>query len=151
MAEPAVRRARLADSTAIAACAAAAYQGYVARIGRKPAPMVADFAAHIAAGEVHVLAAGDALWGFIVMRSAADHLFVENVAVWPERQGGGAGRRLMEFAEATARKLGLPAIRLYTNVKMTENLPFYEGLGFVEVERRHEDGFDRIYFSRQLP
>ena len=54
------------------------------------------------------------------------------------------------FAESLARRLDLPAIRLYTNVKMTENLPFYESLGFLEVERRREDGFDRVYFSRSL-
>jgi hypothetical protein len=33
---------------------------------------------------------------------------------------------------------------------MTENLPFYHGLGFVETERRHEDGFDRVYLRKTL-
>lgn len=56
----------------------------------------------------------------------------------------------MAFAEETARRGGLPSIRLYTNVKMTENIPFYEDLGFVETNRRREDGFDRIYFERRL-
>ena len=145
-----IRRARPDDAPAIAAIAVAAYRIYVTRIGREPAPMVADFPAQIAAGEVHVLEAERGLQGFIVLRAAADHLFVENVAVRPARQGKGDGRRLMAFAEATARRLDLPAIRLYTNVKMTENLPFYERLGFAEVERRREDGFDRVYFRRSL-
>lgn len=112
--------------------------------------MVADYPAQIAAGEVQVLEVAGRLQGFIVLRAAADHLFVENVAVRPERQGRGDGRRLMAFAERAARRLDLPAIRLYTNVKMTENLPFYRSLGFVEVERRREDGFDRVYFRRTL-
>ena len=56
----------------------------------------------------------------------------------------------MAFAEETARRGGLPSIRLYTNVKMTENIPFYEDLGFVETTRRREDGFDRIYFEKRL-
>ena len=145
-----IRRARPDDAPAIAAIAVAAYRIYVTRIGREPAPMVADFPAQIAVGEVHVLEAERGLQGFIVLRAAADHLFVENVAVRPARQGKGDGRRLMAFAEATARRLDLPAIRLYTNVKMTENLPFYERLGFAEVERRREDGFDRVYFRRSL-
>ena len=119
-----IRRARPDDAPAIAAIAVAAYRIYVTRIGREPAPMVADFPAQIAAGEVHVLEAERGLQGFIVLRAAADHLFVENVAVRPARQGKGDGRRLMAFAEATARRLDLPAIRLYTNVKMTETLPF---------------------------
>ncbi len=70
----------------------------MARIGRAPAPMVADFAGLVAAGEVHVLLAGGAPAGFIVIRPGEGHLFVENVALHPERQGEGLGRRLLDFA-----------------------------------------------------
>jgi ribosomal protein S18 acetylase RimI-like enzyme len=145
-----LRPAEAGDVAAIAGCARAAYAGYVSRIGREPAPMVADFAALVAAGEVHVLLAGEGLAGFIVVRSGPDHLFIENVAVHPDQQGRGFGRRLMAFAEAAARDRGLPALELYTNVKMTENFPFYSSLGFVETERRHEDGFDRVYMRKKL-
>ena len=138
------------DVAAIAAIARAAYEKYVTRIGREPAPMVADFAGLVAAGEVHVLLAGGGPAGFIVIRSGEGHLFVENVALHPERQGEGLGRRLLDFAEASARDRGLGALRLYTNVKMNENFPFYAGLGFTETERRHEDGFDRVYFEKRL-
>lgn len=150
MDDPVLRPATREDLSAISGCARAAYVGYVPRIGREPAPMVADFEALAAAGEVHVLIDGGVLAGFIVMRSGAGHLFVENVAVHPDRQGRGFGRRLMAFAEAAARERGLPALELYTNVKMTENFAFYEGLGFVETERRHEDGFDRVYLRKTL-
>ena len=51
-------------------------------------------------------------------------MFVENVAVDPECQGSGLGRRLMAFAEDRARRDGLPRLELYTNVKMTETIPF---------------------------
>ena len=44
---------------AIAACARAAYEKYVARIGREPAPMVADFASSFAAGHVRVAVDGE--------------------------------------------------------------------------------------------
>jgi ribosomal protein S18 acetylase RimI-like enzyme len=145
-----LRPAEAEDVPAITGCARAAYDRYVSRIGREPAPMVADFAALVAAGEVHVLLAGGDLAGFIVVRPGPDHLFVENLAVHPDRQGQGLGRRLVAFAEATARAGGLPALELYTNVKMTENFPFYRGLGFVETERRHEDGFDRVYMRKKL-
>jgi ribosomal protein S18 acetylase RimI-like enzyme len=150
MSEPVIRPAVAGDVAAIAAIARAAYEKYVARIGRAPAPMVADFAGLVAAGEVHVLLAGDAPAGFIVIRPGENHLFVENVALHPERQGEGLGRRLLDFAAARARDQGLGALRLYTNVKMSENFPFYAGLGFIETERRHEDGFDRVYFEKRL-
>jgi ribosomal protein S18 acetylase RimI-like enzyme len=150
VAEPNLRPAVAEQAEAVADLARAAYAKYVPRIGRAPAPMVADFPAAIAAGEIHVLLAGRALVGFIVFRNGPDHLFVENIAVHPDWQHRGFGRRLMVFAEATAVARGLPALRLYTNVKMTENMPFYGGLGFVETERRHEEGFDRVYMEKRL-
>jgi hypothetical protein len=33
---------------------------------------------------------------------------------------------------------------------MTENLAYYPRRGFVEIGRRVEDGFRRVYFSKQL-
>lgn len=46
--------------------------------------------------------------------------------------------------------LGLSEVRLYTNVKMTENLSYYPRRGYREVERRTENGFERVYYSRVL-
>ena len=138
------------DVAAIAACAKAAYAKYLPRMDRAPAPMVADFAAHVAAGEVHVLTVGGAVAAYIVVMVRPDCLFVDNIAVTPERQGLGLGRRLMAFAAETARRRGLPALRLYTNVAMTENLDFYGRLGFVETGRRRESGFERVYMAKTL-
>ncbi len=150
MTEPELRPAEAWQAPAVAACAKAAYAKYVSRIGREPAPMVADFPAAIATGEIYVLVDDCDVVGFIVFRTGPGHLFIENVAVDPGRQHRGLGRRLVAFAEATALERGLPVLRLYTNVHMTENLPFYRELGFVETERRYEDGFDRIYFEKGL-
>lgn len=61
-----IRRADPGDEAQIRDCAEQAYARYVAIIGRKPAPMVADFKAKIAAGQVYVAAEGDAFQGFIV-------------------------------------------------------------------------------------
>ena len=145
-----MRPATAGDVAAIIACAEAAYALYVPRIGKKPAPMVADFAAHVAAGEVHVIEAGGQVAGYIVMMVRPEEVFVDNVAVDPKHQGLGLGGRLMALAEATARKSGLSRLRLYTNVAMTENMDFYGYLGFTETERRREDGFDRIYMAKPL-
>ena len=150
MDEAILRRATPDDVAAIGACAEAAYEKYVPRMGRKPAPMVADFAGHVAAGEAFVLMLGDVLAGYIVMMPRADCVFVENVAVDPERQGQGLGDRLMGLAEEEARRHGLPEVSLYSNVKMFENFGFYGRLGFVETERLHEDGFDRVYMMKRL-
>ena len=50
-------------------------------------------------------------------------------------QGEGLGRRLIEHAAAEAARLRLPALRLYTNAAMSENLSMYAHLGFVETHR----------------
>jgi ribosomal protein S18 acetylase RimI-like enzyme len=144
-----IRQAIDADESAIRACAECAYARYVAAIGRKPAPMVADFAAQIRAGQVHV-AVDDAglAQGFIVFFPKDGQMFLENVAVRPEAAGQGTGGALIRFCEDEARRAGLAAVRLYTNARMTENLSLYPHLGYVEVERREEDGFDRVFFEK---
>jgi ribosomal protein S18 acetylase RimI-like enzyme len=122
----------------------------VERIGRKPAPMLADYEAMIEAGEAWVLAGHGETLGVLAMRPDGNHLFVETVAVRPDRQGEGLGRRLMAFAEGKAGDLGLPEIRLYTNEKMWENLTFYEGLGFEETGRRFDEGYRRVFMRKRL-
>ena len=145
-----IRRARADEVAWIAATIAAAFSVYVPRMGRLPAPMTADHGALVAAGEVHVLEEAGARLGLIVQRAAADHLYIDILAVAPEAQHRGVGRRLLDFAEAEARRLGLPTLRLFTNASMTENLRFYPRLGFRPIAARVEDGFDRIYFEKRL-
>ncbi len=128
----------------------AAYELYVPRIGKQPAPMIADFAQQIADGLVHVLADGGDVFGFIVFYPLNGHLHLENVAVRPACQGLGYGVQLIKFAEQTAAERDLAAVELYTNAKMTENLKLYPHLGYAEIGRRHEDGFDRVFYRKEL-
>lgn len=88
--------------------------------------------------------------GLIVLTRAPDHLLIENVAVDPARQRTGIGRALLDFAEIYARKNGLSELRLYTNEAMAENLRFYPRLGFREDDRRTENGFRRVFYSKRL-
>jgi ribosomal protein S18 acetylase RimI-like enzyme len=79
-----------------------------------------------------------------------EHVLVENVAVARSAQGRGLGRRLLAHAESAALRDGLTQVRLYTNAAMTENLGWYPQLGYLEVGRGTEDGFDRVYFRKDL-
>lgn len=144
------RIAAESDLDAVTDCAERAYFLYVPRIGRKPAPMGADFAAQIAAGLVHVAEADGAIAGYIVFYPRGDHIHVENVAVDPALQGRGIGKALLGLAEAEAKRQGLAALELYTNAKMTENQVFYPRLGYVETGRREEAGFERVYYRKDL-
>jgi ribosomal protein S18 acetylase RimI-like enzyme len=145
-----IRRAVDDDAPAVTAVVGAAYSGYVARIGRAPAPMGADYESLIAAGEVWVGDSGGSVVGVLVIRSSDEILELENVAVDPAEQGLGHGRALIAFAESHARELGLTAVELYTNEAMVENLRLYPRLGFVETGRRVEGGYRRVYFRKTL-
>jgi GNAT superfamily N-acetyltransferase len=146
-----IRQAEASDEAEIRACAELAYARYVPLIGREPAPMVADFGPRIAAGEVYVATdARGTFQGFIVFHAEAGHILLENVAVLPRSAGRGVGRALIGFCEAAARQRGINAVHLYTNEKMTENLAIYPRLGYLEVARRTEDGFNRVYFEKAL-
>lgn len=145
-----IRAATPDDLDAVKSCAERAYALYVPRMGCRPAPMVADFAAQIAAGHVRVAEADGAVAGFIVLYRRGDHIHVENVAILPSLQGRGLGRALLAFAEVEAKRQGLAALELYTNEKMTENQAFYPRLGYAETGRRHEDGFARVFYRKTL-
>lgn len=141
--------AKAGDAKRIRQCAEAAYGGYVKSMGRKPAPMIADFDRQIAQGVVYVATdRSGSLLGFAVFYPAGGSMHLENIAVDPVHQGRGTGRALIAFVEEQARKAGLDSVALYTNEKMTDNLRLYPALGYREVDRREEDGFRRVYFVK---
>lgn len=169
-----------ADCIAVAGCAEAAYQMYIERIGKPPAPMVADFRSQIAEGKVYVLeqyplSQEQPLLGFVVcFKSNARHAesvrsttrenkgtkkdncakaqtyFLENIAVNPHSQRAGHGNRLIKHVFALATDNNCSAVELYTNEMMTENIAWYKKLGFSEINRVFEDGFNRVYMRLAL-
>src|SRR5437667_9426881 len=132
---PLIRSATADDAARIGAIARAAFAKYVPRIGREPSPMVADFAAEIAAHRIVVIETAGKIGGYMIAWPEADAYYIDNIAVDPACQGEGLGRRPMECAAAEANRLRLHALRLYTNVLMIENLSMYARLGFVETHR----------------
>ena len=111
--------------------------------------MDADYVALIAAGQAWVAADPDVV-GILVLDDDVDHLQIDNVAVAAERQGSGVGTALLDFAEARARALGVPEVRLFTHVLMTENQAYYAWRGYVQTGRTIYDGFDRVFFAKPL-
>jgi GNAT superfamily N-acetyltransferase len=148
--EVVITPAHSGDADAITALVAEAYRPYIARIGREPAPMMVNYGDIVAAGLAMVARRGTELLGILVTKPQVDHLLLENVAVAASARGFGVGTKLLEAAECQARSLGLHEIRLYTNRLMTENLAYYPRHGYREVDRRVEDGFDRVHFVRQV-
>lgn len=146
-----IRKAKEVDIDGMHKCAVNAYQQYVDVIGKKPAPMTADFKSQIEQGIIHITTnESNEVDGFIVFYPINNYMFLENIAVRSSATGKGIGQNLMQLCENEAKKLGLTAIQLYTNEKMTDNLSIYPHLGYRETELRKEDGFNRVYFEKIL-
>lgn len=147
---PIIRAAVPADLPAIRAIVEAAYSPYIERLGKKPGPMLDDYAAQIAAGRVHCLCDDAGVAGFVVLVADEARFLLDNVAVADRARGRGFGRLLMTFAEDAARQAGYDAITLYTHEKMHENRALYARLGYHETGLIREKGFARVYMEKSL-
>jgi ribosomal protein S18 acetylase RimI-like enzyme len=148
--DPRIRAATAADVSVIGQIVEQAYRHYIDRIGKPPGPMLDDYAARVSAGVVWVIAEGCAVAGVIVLVPKPEYLLLDNIAVARARQGSGLGRRLLAFAEAEAVRRGYREIRLYTHRTMTENQRLYAAIGYEEIGRRSEAGYERVFMRKPL-
>ncbi|MFZ1909491.1 MAG: GNAT family N-acetyltransferase, partial [Burkholderiales bacterium] len=128
----------------------AAYRHYIERIGRPPGPMTDDYAEVIRERRVTVAECAGRVVGVLVLAVTQEGFLLENVAVDPSLRGTGLGRKLLELAEAEARRAGFASIFLYTHEKMSENRALYARIGYVEYDRRLEKGLARVYMRKAL-
>ena len=147
---PPVREARPDDLPAVQKVVQEAYSPYVARIGREPGPLLDDYARRIAAGEVEVVDGPDGLAANLVLVPKKGALLLDNVAVANAARGRGLGGALIDHAEARARALSLPVVRLYTHELMTENQAIYAKRGYVETHRVEENGLRRVFMAKAV-
>jgi N-acetylglutamate synthase-like GNAT family acetyltransferase len=150
MGEPLLRSATASDVGGINGLVVAAFGKYVERIGRPPAPMTADYAKLLHTSRVWVVEDAGDIVGVLVTQAMPDHLLLDAIAVAPDAQGGGHGRRLLERADQDALEQQLVEIRLCTNEAMTENLAFYPRRGFRETGRGIQDGYHRVFFTKRV-
>jgi ribosomal protein S18 acetylase RimI-like enzyme len=142
--------ATAADVPAIVDIVDRAYRHYIARIGTPPGPMLDDYAARVSEDAVWILQEGPTIAGILVLLSAPEYLLLDNVAIAPERQGRGLGRRLLAFAESEALRRGYREIRLYTHQTMIENQRLYASIGYEETGRGSQAGYDRVFMRKPL-
>ncbi len=116
------RPARPDDAAFIRDLVRAAYAKWVPVIGREPKPMKADYTRAVIEHQIDLLHADGVVVGLIETRLESDHLWIENIAVTPVRQGQGYGRLLLGNAEHRASTAGLNELRLLTNEAMTANI-----------------------------
>jgi ribosomal protein S18 acetylase RimI-like enzyme len=145
-----MRQAAEADAPAILALTRVAYAKWVPIIGREPLPMNADYAAAVRQDRVDMLLADGVAAAILHTIRKPDHLEIYNVAVAPEYQGRGFGRRLLAHGETLAAGLGYDEIRLYTNKAFTENIELYLRVGYeIYLEEPFKEGFT-VYMKKRV-
>jgi ribosomal protein S18 acetylase RimI-like enzyme len=144
------RSATAEDAVAVSRLVHAAYHHYVDRIGGPPGPLTEDYTDVIAQRDVTVAEIDGSLIGVVVTGETPDGFAIENVAVHPDRQGQGLGRALIDHAEAAARRSGYDSVYLYTHEKMTENLAWYERMGYREYDRQVLPIGHRMFLRKPL-
>ena len=145
-----LRLAEPRDADGVARLVDAAYRHYIPLLGRTPMPMLTDVAAAIRRHPVWVLDADGEIAGVLELEDRGDHLWIDNVAVDPRRQGLGLGRWLLRFAEREARRLGRTELGLLTNERYAANIAMYERYGYEETHREPHLGTDLVYFRKRL-
>lgn len=88
----------------------------------------------IAKGHCLVVHIGDEMVGFLACEPFKRELHIWELDVLPRKQGKGIGAGLLRACQIDARNSGFRTITLTTFRDIPWNAPFYERLGFVEVE-----------------
>lgn len=120
-------------------------------MGRPPAPMTDDYNQVVLRNTVWVADDGLGIQGVVELEETDFGLLTKNMAVDPDFQKQGLGRRLLKQAEQLARDAGHDMLYIYISEAMVENLVFYLDHGYEECERRLEQGvYRRIYLRKAL-
>ena len=145
-----IRQANSGDVPATRQCVSQAFTPYVSRIGKPPAPMLLDFDEHTRHSHVWVAESANEIVGVLVQYQTPEGFYIDTVAAAPHLHGRGVGRELLVFAEQEAQRLGFNSLYLCTNSKMVENQSLYAKVGYMEYERKHLAGYDRIFYRKPL-
>lgn len=145
-----IRPADARDAGTVREIVRAAYARWVPVIGREPRPMTADY--ELAVGEhwVDVLCREGRMLGLIETMLRPDHLWIENIAVCPEHQGQGLGRRLLAHAEHLAIAAGRRELRLLTNAAFAANVALYQRTGYRIDREEPFMGGTTVYMGKTL-
>lgn len=85
----------------------------------------------------------DRIVGCVFVVEREDDCYIGKLAVAPDFQGQGVGRKLVEAAEEFAASRGKQALELQTRIELTANHAAFARLGFRETARTAHDGYDR--------
>lgn len=145
-----IRQAVQADAGEVASCVCHAFIHYIPLIGKQPQPMLDDYQALIQDCKVFVIGKDNKIVGVLVLEQTKEGFCIDTLAVHPLMQGLGLSKKLISFAATVARKMHYKSLYLSTNQIMHKAQTIYKHLGFVEYDRRVVNGYDRLFFRKDL-
>ena len=141
------RIAKLEDHKIIMAIAQKAYEKYIERMGKEPAPMRPVIQKE---DVVFVCEDNKQVIAFAILVKINDQIILDSIAVDPLYQKKGIGNNFIKYIEQYLIEQKINKYQLYTNEKMFENIDWYQKIGFKIFKKVTEKGFNRIYFEKQL-
>jgi N-acetylglutamate synthase-like GNAT family acetyltransferase len=141
------RIANLEDHKIIMAIAQKAYEKYIERMGKEPAPMRPVIQKQ---DVVFVCEDNKQIIAFAILVKINDQIILDSIAVDPSHQKKGIGNNFIKYIEQYLIEQKINKYQLYTNEKMFENIDWYQKIGFKIFKKVTEKGFNRIYFEKQL-
>jgi ribosomal protein S18 acetylase RimI-like enzyme len=156
--ELAFRYAQATDCAAIVALVESAYRGEASRAGwTTEADLlggqrtdVEDIASILAESDARLLLAteGDAILGSVLMRREPEGLYLGMLAVRPQLQAKGVGKRLLAEAEARGRhEFGARRSRMTVIEQRSELVAWYKRRGYVDTGHTEPFPYDNPRFG----
>jgi predicted N-acetyltransferase YhbS len=141
-----LRGATPADSPAIAATIAAAFEQYRGRLQPESAAFLETaeaVAAELARDTGAIVAERNGrMLGCVMLKLLDGDLYFGRLSVLPEARGQGIAKRLIEAVEDEARRRELPGVRCGVRIVLTDNQRLFASLGYAEIGREAHQGFD---------
>ena len=141
------RKADLEDHEIIIVIALKAYEKYVERMGKEPAPMRPIIQKE---DVVFVCEDNKQVIVFAILVKINDQIILDSIAVDPSHQNKGIGNNFIKFIEEYLMEQKVNKYQLYTNEMMFENIDWYQKIGYKIFKKVTEKGFNRIYFEKEL-
>ena len=94
-------------------------------------------------GEVWVIESSAEVIACMVLTPRNDALYLGKLAVHEDFRGLGLARRMVEAAEASARRCAMKYLELQTRVELSRNQNIFIAMGFAEAGRARHSGYNR--------
>jgi ribosomal protein S18 acetylase RimI-like enzyme len=145
-----IRAATVADIAAIVTCSDLAFISFACDTDKEDVKPTHYLQSQILEGSIHLICDGACVLGYISLWPIAGQMFIDTLAVLPKHHRQGFGSQLLKFADSETLRLGLKSVSLFTKATIAHNLEFYRRRGYHETGRCDDDGFCRVFYSKNI-